>query len=388
MTHVQYGVLPQTKESISHILTHYELYKEDRLKRGLKRQPMIVGVSGCQGSGKTTLCDTLVHLLKEEPYNLRVVNFSLDDLYLKHKDQVTLSQRYPNNPLYGQRGQAGSHDLHLAHETFEKLLDSKSGSRVPIPVYDKSLNQGQGDRLDESQWKYPLAPFDIILFEGWMLGFKPVLEINQPFQYTSRITVQDAQVMNDKLKQYEEEIYPYFDIFIHLSPVELSQVYQWRLQQEHHMKATRGVNGLSDEQVKDFVETYMPAYELYLPRLDKVGFFGQGYKGESLKAYEGLNRLDKGYSQPKRHLRIVLDSDRRVTQCLQLVESSTNKKMEESRLIKPAPITNNLFTKPLLYKCAFMGVVAAAAAAAGIFGYKRHSIMNSFFKFSKRLNKK
>lgn len=220
-----------------------------------------------------------------------------------------------------------------------------------------------------------------------MLGFKPVIEIKgDKFQYTSRITVKDAQVMNDKLKQYEEEIYPYFDIFIHLSPVELNQVYQWRLQQENHMKATRGVNGLSDKQVKDFVETYMPAYELYLPRLDKVGFFSQGYEGESLKPYEGLNRSDKGYSQPKRHLRIVLDSDRKVTQCLPLVESTSTNKMTESRITKSpiSPGNNLLFTKSLLYKCAFMGVIAAA----GIFGYKRHSIMNSFFKFSKRLNKK
>ncbi|CAO3631402.1 unnamed protein product [Mucor hiemalis] len=361
-----------------HILTHYELYKNDRLKRGLPRQPMIVGVSGCQGSGKTTLCDTLVHLLKEEPYNLRVVNFSLDDLYLKHKDQVALSSRYSTNPLYGQRGQAGSHDLQLAHETFEKLLHSNQGP-IPIPVYDKSLNNGQGDRLDKSQWKYPLAPFDIILFEGWMVGFKPVIQIKrEKFQYTDRITVNDAKVMNEWLKQYEDEIYPYFDIFIHLSPADLNQVYQWRLQQEHHMKSTRGVNGLSDEQVKAFVETYMPAYELYLPRLDKVGFFSQGYEGESLKPYEGLNRLDKGYSQPNRHLRIVLDCDRRVTLCQPLPEFT----IKEAQITRPNN-KNNFFTKSLVYKCAFMGIVAA-----GIFGFKRHSIMNSFFKLSKRFNKK
>lgn len=361
---VPYGMLPQTKESISHILTHYELYKNNRIKRGLPRQPMIVGVSGCQGSGKTTLCDTITHLLKEEPYNLNIINFSLDDLYLNHKDQLLLSKKYENNPLYQQRGQAGSHDLKLAKETFNLLIQQKEGY-IPIPAYDKSLNSGKGDRLDKSQWKYAIAPIDIILFEGWMLGFKPLLKVKQ-----TAIGIENAKVMNALLNEYERDIYPFFDIFIHLSPNEINQVFKWRLEQEQNMKITRGVEGLSDEQVKLFVETYMPAYELYLPRLNKVGFYGQGLEGETLKPYEGLIRADNGYSEKNRHLRIILDEHRRVLQSETIRETIVN-----NTTVTKAP----LMSKSMLYKCAFIGVL-------GVLGYKRKSVMNSFLNMYKKLN--
>lgn len=371
--HIPYGMLPQTKESISHILKHYESFKQDRKSRELPQQPMIVGVSGCQGSGKTTLCDTLAHLLKAAPYNLRVVSFSLDDVYLTHQDQVKLSMKYRDNPLYQQRGQAGSHDLALASQTLQSLLNTKNqGDTVPIPVYDKSLHSGQGDRLDKSDWKYPVAPFDIILFEGWMLGFKTLPEKN--VKQHVNLKFDDVNVMNTELQKYEDDLYPYFDIFIHLSPFKLDQVYQWRLQQEHHMKQTRGVDGLSDEAVRVFVDTYMPAYELYLPRLDKVGFYGQGYLGEKLKGYEGLKRSDGGYSEPNRHLRVVLDQDRKV------VESGTLKETAVDAQKALIVTSNSFFSKKLVYRCAFIGVL-------GLIGYKRNSILNTFMRLSKKLTK-
>ncbi|CEP10980.1 hypothetical protein [Parasitella parasitica] len=374
---IPYSILPQTKESIAHILKHYEHFKQDRKARELPSQPMIVGVSGCQGSGKTTLCDTLVHLLKEAPHNLRVVSFSLDDVYLTHDDQIKLSEKYATNPLYQQRGQAGSHDLSLASQTLQSLLKTHTqGEPVPIPVYDKSLHCGQGDRLDKSNWKYPVAPFDIILFEGWMLGFKTLPESS--VKQHANLDFDQVNVMNTELNKYEDELYPYFDIFIHLSPCKLDQVFQWRLQQEHHMKQTRGVDGLSDEAVRVFVDTYMPAYELYLPRLDKVGFYGQGYLGESLKRYEGLKRLDGGYSQPNRHLRVVLDQDRRV------VESGTIREISvgaQQTAMTSSTASTGFFTKKLVYRCAFIGVL-------GLIGYKRNSIVNGFIRLSNKLANK
>lgn len=367
MSNNNYDMLPQTKESLSHILKHYELYRKERKQS----QPMIVGISGCQGSGKTTLCDTLSHLLKEAPYNLRVVNFSLDDVYLTHKDQVALSKRYPNNVLYQQRGQAGSHDLNLLQDTFQQLLNNKE--KVPIPVYDKSCFGGQGDRLPKEQWKYPLAPFDIVLFEGWMLGFKPIKSLPEDIIGGGRCTQQDASVMNTLLKDYDDNIYPYLDIFIHLSPLNLVQVYDWRLQQEHYMKKTRGVQGLSDDQVKLFVDTYMPAYQLYLPRLDSIGFFGFD-TAEKRKGYEGLERKDGGYSQHNRHLKIVLNGDRRV------VEVKTLKEEEEENIVAKAPTAAKgiVLTRRLVFRCAFIGVL-------GIIGYKRKSIVDTLVKlFNKK----
>ncbi|CEG71735.1 hypothetical protein RMATCC62417_07419 [Rhizopus microsporus] len=315
----QYAILPQTKESLSHILKHYSLFINDRKQRGLTEQPMIVGVSGCQGSGKTTLCDTLTYLLKQEPYQLRVVNFSLDDVYLTHREQLALAQRYPENKLYQQRGQAG-------------------------------------DRLPKQDWKQVRGPFDIVLFEGWMLGFRPVEEKTLEVMHRSRQTLQsvrldDLKVMNEHLKRYETELYPYLDLFIHLSPLDIQQVYQWRLEQEHHMKMTRGVTGLSDEAVKQFVNTYMPAYELYLPQLNTKSLFEQSDKQDH-------------------HLKIVLDRERKVVQSEILLQTSNTIQKRQTGWIN---------RRYLFVTCCVLMI--------GIMGYRRPKLFDSVFRVYDKIKK-
>lgn len=40
--------------------------------------------------------------------------------------------------------------------------------------YDKSQHEGRGDRAAESKWQMVKGPVDVVLFEGWMLGFRPL----------------------------------------------------------------------------------------------------------------------------------------------------------------------------------------------------------------------
>ena len=58
---------------------HWRPLSEDIAERYTGR-PLIVGVNGAQGSGKTTLCRFLEALMLE--HNQRAVTLSLDDLYL------------------------------------------------------------------------------------------------------------------------------------------------------------------------------------------------------------------------------------------------------------------------------------------------------------------
>lgn len=43
-----------------------------------------------------------------------------------------------------------------------------------IPYFDKSLKHGAGDRASPSEFKKVRGPIDLVIVEGWMLGFKPV----------------------------------------------------------------------------------------------------------------------------------------------------------------------------------------------------------------------
>ena len=49
-------------------------------------------------------------------------------------------------------------------------------------------------------------------------------------------------------------------------PFLLQWVFKWRLQAEEGMRAS-GKSGMSDDQIADFVDRFMPAYKAYLPTL-------------------------------------------------------------------------------------------------------------------------
>lgn len=135
--------------------------------------PFFLGISGPQGSGKSTLVTTLATTLRTHPHSLNVVVFSADDLYLTHVDQVALRELYPDNKLVRHRGEPGTHDLELAKGVFQSLRDQRE---TRIPSYDKSAFGGQGDRADEVSWKKVDGPYDLVIFEGWCVGFRPLLD--------------------------------------------------------------------------------------------------------------------------------------------------------------------------------------------------------------------
>ncbi|KAI7862031.1 P-loop containing nucleoside triphosphate hydrolase protein [Spinellus fusiger] len=313
MPRTSHSMLPQTEAALHHILHHYALYTQDRISHHLPTKPLVVGVSGCQGSGKTTLCHTLVYLLAQAPYHLTALAFSLDDVYLTREEQAQQTLKDPTNPLTQFRGQPGSHDLALACRTLDSLL-AVDTSQGKLPVYNKSLHHGLGDRTPESEWPVVDLPVQIILFEGWSLGFKALSDSSLVASYDTTPSLKAVPLhhllsMNQSLRAYDA-LYAYFDIFVQLSPVHLQAVYRWRQEQEDQSISAHGM-GLSEEQVRVFIDTYRPAYELYLPSLSAQGMYGLT---DAVRGYEGLVRTDGGYSGSNRHLHLLLDDDRRVVE--------------------------------------------------------------------------
>src|SRR5271156_574577 len=145
------------------------------LRSKVKHQaPLVIGLSGPQGSGKTTLVNHLVERLSSPPHSLRVVAFSIDDIYLGHEDLKALAAANPTNKLLQHRGEPATHDVALGLRTLESLI---AGKATPIPSYDKSKYNGQGDRLPLQEWPVAQPPLDVILFEGWCVGFQAVTPV-------------------------------------------------------------------------------------------------------------------------------------------------------------------------------------------------------------------
>ena len=81
--------------------------------------PILVGVNGCQGSGKSTLCDYLCEWFAAE-HGLRAIALSLDDFYLTQSERRQLAEDV--HPLLATRGVPGTHDIPLLMATLDALL--------------------------------------------------------------------------------------------------------------------------------------------------------------------------------------------------------------------------------------------------------------------------
>jgi D-glycerate 3-kinase len=101
------------------------------------------------------------------------------------------------------------------------------------------------------------GPLDVVLVEGWMLGFTPV----DP----GTIADADLRAVNENLRAYR----PWWDVLdamIWLEPQDHRFVSTWRAEAEAKAIA-EGRAGMTPAEVDKFVSTYLPCYPLYYPAL-------------------------------------------------------------------------------------------------------------------------
>lgn len=240
-------------------------------------RPIVVAISGPQGSGKSFLTEKLAESLQHDYPQIEVLQFLIDDFYLTHAEQQTLNndakESMGDNKLLQGRGLPGTHDLKALIHAFSTLCDgSDKFSKLRLPTYDKGAYGGEGDRNDVSEWRVVEKKPNIILFEGWFNGYRSMDTQQLRLRYLAadyetavmkRHSLYHLEYINEKLKAYEQ-IWSYFDYFIGLRTDEIKNVYQWRLEQEHTLKKLRQhKTGMSDDEVKAFVDRYMPVYEMY-----------------------------------------------------------------------------------------------------------------------------
>ncbi|GLI64652.1 hypothetical protein VaNZ11_007980 [Volvox africanus] len=224
---------------------------------------LVLGISAPQGCGKTTIVEQLEQLFNW--LGRPAASVSIDDFYLTNADQTALAAANPDNRLLQLRGNAGTHDLALGTETVKRLRGlTTPGHSVAVPRYDKSSYGGRGDRAAASTWPVVSGPLDVVFFEGWMSGFAPV---DPP----AAAAVEPALVaVNEHLKSYKAAWDELVDSWLVVRIGDPQWVYKWRLQAEERMKAS-GKNGMTAEQIADFVSRFIPAYSAYLPGLYAAG---------------------------------------------------------------------------------------------------------------------
>ncbi|WFD25522.1 glycerate 3-kinase [Malassezia nana] len=219
-------------------------------------RPLMVGLQGPQGSGKSYTCARVAERLAQDAQPLRMAVFSLDDLYLPHAELQALAEAHPQYALLQGRGQPGTHDVVLGTRILQSL---RRNERVSVPLYDKSAHDGEGDRAPMLRaLPYPL---DIVLFEGWCLGFQSrtrhelaeTVTKADPGAAYAQCSVDELAWISQQLHRWETDWYPLLDAFVQFLPnaedgsSPWSLIYPWRLEAEHAMKMLNGGHAVPAE---------------------------------------------------------------------------------------------------------------------------------------------
>ncbi len=221
-------------------------------------RPLIIGINGCQGSGKTTLGEYLKFQLSED-FGLSVICISIDDFYLTRAQRQKLAETV--HPLLATRGVPGSHDIPLAMKTLQQLVATDSRQEVAIPRFDKATD----DRADISTWGKVASPVDVVIFEGWCMGITPQEEHQLGTAVNELELSEDPDAVwrhyvNRVLAGDYQSLFDHVDYWVMLKAPSFGCVYRWRLEQEKKLAKSRALNDgskiMDEQQIARFIQHY------------------------------------------------------------------------------------------------------------------------------------
>ena len=225
----------------------YSIYQKDKKTK-------IIGLSGGQGTGKSTITSILKFILKKQ-YSLNLCIFSIDDFYKTKIERAKMSKSI--HPLFLTRGVPGTHDLKLLNKVIQNLKKKKFKT-VLVPKFDKSSD----DRFKKTKWQKIRTAPQIIILEGWCVGaihqkktelIKPINNIEK--KYDTKLIWRNK--VNNLLKKEYKKLFDKIDRLVYLKAPDFNHIFKWRLLQEQKLKLTsKNKKIMSKSQVKSFIMFY------------------------------------------------------------------------------------------------------------------------------------
>ncbi len=258
----------------------YSVYIKDRKIK-------IIGLSGGQGSGKSTITRILKFILKKK-YGLNLCVFSIDDFYKTKSERKKMSEK--DHPLFLTRGVPGTHDIQLLNNILKKFKKKKFKNLL-IPKFDKSID----DRSKKFKWQKIKKRPDIVILEGWCVGAthqkdsdlkKPLNSIEKKFDQK----LIWRRKVNYYLKNQYKKIFKKIDKLVYLKAPNFSYIYKWRLLQEQKMKLTlKNKKTMSKQQVKEFIMYYERITKHMIKNFYKISdmtiFLDKYHRSKKIKFY-------------------------------------------------------------------------------------------------------
>jgi len=226
-------------------------------KRVNKKKPLIIGLAGGQGSGKTTISSILT-LILQKYFKLNVFKISIDDFYKTRKDRKLLSKN--KHSLLMTRGVPGTHDIDLMLSFFKKVKLKKFKS-LEVPKFNKAIDE----RCSKSLWHKIKSKPDVIIFEGWCVGARAQSssQLKKPINSLEKVYDQRAKWrahVNNQLKTKYKTLFSQLDGLLYLKAKNFNLLRRWRLKQERKLwvqtKNKKNLKIMSSGDVINFMQTY------------------------------------------------------------------------------------------------------------------------------------
>lgn len=249
-----------------------------------RRAPWLLGLSGLQGSGKSTFARQFAAAANRRGVPCRVL--SLDDFYFGRRARLRLAREV--HPLFATRGVPGTHDLDLLMHTLDALRHASVQRPARLPRFDK----GRDTRLPPSRWQRVTAAPRLLLLEGWCVGVpaQREAELRRPLNALERDEDRDLRWrhhVNRELGGGYAQLWRRLDALILLQAPGFDVVARWRDEQERALRRRGAPQAMDRAALARF-----------------------------LMHYERLSRVALRELPARADIRLRLDRDRRVTKIL------------------------------------------------------------------------
>ena len=226
-------------------------------KKASKKKPLILGLSGGQGIGKTTISSIITLILKKY-FKLNIFKISIDDFYKTRKERFLLSKKI--HSLLMTRGVPGTHDINIMLNFFKRVKKNNFKS-LKLPKFDKAID----DRCKKSSWYTIKKRPDIIIFEGWCVGAMAQKNSMLKKSINSLEKTNDQNLIwrkfvNNQLKTKYKKLFGHLDNLLYLKAKNFNLLQQWRIKQEKKLwlklKKRKNLKIMNRREVINFMQTY------------------------------------------------------------------------------------------------------------------------------------
>ena len=215
----------------------------------------IVGLSGAQGTGKSTLAWLLSDLLWHG-FGKRSTVVSLDDYYLARAERAALTKHA--HPLLVTRGVPGTHAVATLQAALRSLRLLAAGECCALLRFDKATDERMSETRD------CVGPLDLILLEGWCVGARPQssAELAEPVNTLESLEDLDGTFrgfVNTQLAGPYAALWHELELLVYLAAPDMQSVLAFRAQQEDMLRRAAGTSatGLMDEsKLRRFIQHF------------------------------------------------------------------------------------------------------------------------------------